>query len=938
MTKNELSSSLICFFIFLSSLAQELPPIQNFSPDNYYAGNQNWMISQSADRNIFIANNSGLLEFNGAKWKLNTSLNGSVVRSVKVIDGLIYTGCYMDFGFWEKDLFGDLNYTSLIPKLHQELIEDEQFWNIQEFRDWILFQSLDRIYIYNTKKETFNIVEAKSLRANIFIERNTIYFQKLNEGIFKIENGKSVVVIADAVVKENNLIGTFIINENIVFLFENGAFYKFSENKLIKWNIPADSEIGGKKIYCSLQLADNSIVLGTISNGIYQLNSNGKIIRNINRRHGLLDNTILSIFEDAENNLWLGLDNGVSVLNLKSHFSINTDSKGELGVVYASIATNDYLYLGTNQGLFYRPVEGDGKFQLISGTEGQVWSLDKVDATLFCGHNKGTFVVDGIIADKISDFPGTWGVKKVPSNQNLLLQGNYEGLSILEKLNGQWQFRNKIEGFDIPTRFFEFVENDQIIINHDQKGIFILDIDKDFEEILNIENSPSYGYGSSLVKHMNDIIYTSNSSRGVYKFNSETKKFIVDSVLTNTFYKKDEGLIGILISDHDSNKLWGFSDRNIICVSQGKFSNAFDIINVPITASFRRKFGLLGFESLTHLGNEIYLIGTSSGYLYMDINTIVSGERQIKIDAIKNETLDGFSQKVLRTREKSFNSNENNFKVNFSDAHFDKYSEVEYQYQLIGIYHHWSSWSNQSEIELNNLSFGSYKLNIKSRIGDQLSSNMESFSFKISKPWYLTNFSLIIYSIAILLFSFGMHKIYKVYYTREKQREIKRSQRKLKIENLKNEKEIMRIKNENLYLDIESRNREVGSATMTLIRKNEFLGSLKSELKKTKSLDNLEQIIKIVDENLNSTDDWKLFKKAFTNADKDFFDKIKKIHPSLTPNDLKLCAYLRLNLSSKEIAQLLNISTRSVEIKRYRLRKKIELPSENNLSQYISEI
>ena len=173
MTKNELSSSLICFFIFLSSLAQELPPIQNFSPDNYYAGNQNWMISQSADRNIFIANNSGLLEFNGAKWKLNTSLNGSVVRSVKVIDGLIYTGCYMDFGFWEKDLFGDLNYTSLIPKLHQELIEDEQFWNIQEFRDWILFQSLDRIYIYNTKKETFNIVEAKSLRANIFIERNT---------------------------------------------------------------------------------------------------------------------------------------------------------------------------------------------------------------------------------------------------------------------------------------------------------------------------------------------------------------------------------------------------------------------------------------------------------------------------------------------------------------------------------------------------------------------------------------------------------------------------------------------------------------------------------------------------------------------------------------------------------------------------------------------
>ena len=68
-----------------------------------------------------------------------------------------------------------------------------------------------------------------------------------------------------------------------------------------------------------------------------------------------------------------------------------------------------------------------------------------------------------------------------------------------------------------------------------------------------------------------------------------------------------------------------------------------------------------------------------------------------------------------------------------------------------------------------------------------------------------------------------------------------------------------------------------------------------------------------------------MFKEAFNNADKDFIKKLKSIHPNLTPNDLRLCAYLRLNLSSKEIAPLLNISPRSVEVKRYRLRKKMEL-------------
>lgn len=78
-----------------------------------------------------------------------------------------------------------------------------------------------------------------------------------------------------------------------------------------------------------------------------------------------------------------------------------------------------------------------------------------------------------------------------------------------------------------------------------------------------------------------------------------------------------------------------------------------------------------------------------------------------------------------------------------------------------------------------------------------------------------------------------------------------------------------------------------------------------------------------------------MFKEAFDNADKDFLKKIKAAHPSLTPSDLKLCAYLRLNLTSKEIAPMLNISIRSVEIKRYRLRKKLNLLHDDGLVNYI---
>ena len=125
---------------------------------------------------------------------------------------------------------------------------------------------------------------------------------------------------------------------------------------------------------------------------------------------------------------------------------------------------------------------------------------------------------------------------------------------------------------------------------------------------------------------------------------------------------------------------------------------------------------------------------------------------------------------------------------------------------------------------------------------------------------------------------------------------------------------------------------------MSLIKKNEFLSYIKNELLKIDTNNNVKQIIKIINNNINNTDDWKLFEEAFNNADKDFLKKVKDKHPELTPNDLRLCAYLRLNLSSKEIAPLLNISSRSVEVKRYRLRKKMNLPHESSLTNYIIEL
>ena len=144
----------------------------------------------------------------------------------------------------------------------------------------------------------------------------------------------------------------------------------------------------------------------------------------------------------------------------------------------------------------------------------------------------------------------------------------------------------------------------------------------------------------------------------------------------------------------------------------------------------------------------------------------------------------------------------------------------------------------------------------------------------------------------------------------------------------------MKIRNEKLQNDLENKNREIAIATMSTVKRNEFLNKIKNELKSIESQPKISRLIKTINQNLKKNEDWEFFEKAFNNADKDFLARLKELHPVLTHNDLRLCAFLRLNLLSKEIAPLLNISVRSVEVKRYRLRKKLNMSRDKSISDY----
>lgn len=926
--------SLVCF---AQGISQEIPPIQNFSPSDYHAESQNWDLDQGDDKVIYVANNRGLLEYNGAKWTLYPSPNESIIRSLKIVGDRIYTGCYMEFGYWERNKFNVLEYTSLSSNLSDTILEDEEFWQILDFGERMVFQSHYRIYTYNLETNTASIIKSEAFIPKAFPIENTVYFQKLNEGVFKIENGQEHLVLADEILQNEEIINLFEENGSLMFLTRNKGFYKFEDNSLSKWETEASPLLDQISLYSGARLSNGNLALGTISHGLILMDSEGTIIQHIDQLKGLQNNTVLSLFEDLENNIWLGLDVGVTSVNATSPYHVYLDREGLVGSVYAAAVKNDILYLGTNQGLFYKTLTNDSDFTFMEGTEGQVWSLENIHGTLFCGHHNGTFIIQNTSISKIDGTQGTWKIGTLDNHPNRLIQGNYDGLYTLEKRNGNWELRNKINGFDNSSRQFEVFDNN-IFVNHEYKGLYKLQLDDAFENVvqLNIDETIKSS-NSGIVKYQDELIY--GYKNGVLKYDWDNDKFNKDSFLSPLF-EHDEYVSGKLINDAANNRLWTFTNSSIGYVSKDGLDGTPQINQIPLSEDMRD--GIIGYESVEPISNGMYLIGARSGYFTIDLNAIQDQEFEVQLDKIalagKNTGLANDSLLEL-TNAGDFDSDHNNLTVSFHAASYNKFQRPYYQYKLENIYDNWSNWSLDHEVTFENLPPGNYSFKVRAMVGDDLSKNTASYSFKIARPWYKSNLFILLYIISGVLGSIAIHSSYRRYYHRKQKKIIERNKRELELAKANSEKEIVKLKNQQLKDEFKSKSNELAASTMSIIKKNELLAKIKNQLvSDVEDKNSVKHIVNVIDKNLNQNDDWEMFKEAFNNADRKFLKKLKKAHPNLSPNDIRLCAYLRLNLSSKEIAPMFNISPRSVEIKRYRLRKKMDLQHDENLVDYILKL
>jgi len=943
-----------------------IPFINNYSRELYGAHAQNWGIDQDWKNTLFFANNDGLLSFNGNEWDIYPLANQSIVRSVKCINNRIYVGGFNEFGYFIEDTKGIISYHSLSKHLPKKNENFDEIWRIFHINEGVYFQSYFNIFVY--KDDRIEVIKPKSKFGYSYKVGNEILVVDRAYGLYKLKGKELLLIYSNKEFFTQNEI-TFILphkHGGLLLGTTNNGVFILNKGELKVWGVDINKKLKQAQIYAGISLYENQLAIGTVQNGIYVINHLGKVILHLNRLRGLQHNTVLSLFSDNEENLWLGLDKGIDMLEVNSSITV-FDYSHNIETSYTSIVYNGVLYIGTNQGLFAKNIDQihnsdllQEGFKKIEGTMGQIWSLKIIGGELICGHNTGTFVLKGMEATQISSQQGGWDYELVPWDTNYVIGGNYSGLTLFRKADTEigWKEVGNISGFNESCKEMQFDKHKNLWITHGLKGVFRLKLEnsllsiKEFELIDYKKGLPAKPYSLTAINGKTFLV----ASDSIFQYNHYSKKF----ELNYEHSEKFANISGInRIIESNSGDLWYFTNKHL-----GVFRIQEDGSYLEITKPFNRisQFTLKGsFENIYNYKNQVF-IGSDKGILHYEPNKSTNYDRKfytylksVKIRTRKHDVESDGSSLLEQSIAIEQRSTDLNYKYNSISFKFytPQYtSNVHFSYRLVGFEDEWSAWDKTSYKEYTNLKENNYVFEVKALNVFNNESKICRFSFTVKPPIYRSLAAYIFYIACLLSLIIGniINSRIKVEKARriegiKNKKEFLTKEQAFKKEAQESEERIELLERENLKNEMRFKNMELANSTLGLIHKNKFLNVIKRELTIVSEKahvqmvrSDLKKIVTRIDKDIKDDKNYKVFDKYFDGVHQDFIKRIKTQHANLTPKELRLCAYLRMNLSTKEIAPLMNVSIRGLEISRYRLRKKLEIDSKVNLVDYIMKV
>ncbi|NPA67622.1 MAG: SpoIIE family protein phosphatase [Chlorobi bacterium] len=804
---------LFILFLYLSSAVfsqvnkNGLPFVTKYTDKDYGEVGQLWAITRDNRGIMYFGCNYGLKTYDGRSWKTYNNPYSTIIRSLNTDKkGLVYYGAENDFGVFLAGKSGELEFHSLFrDKFKADSVNFGSVWKTVIAENRVYYMSFEKLFYVDlplkfsgdSLTNEIKIIPPSTMFHNSFEVDDVFYIREWEKGLCTVENGKLKLVpggekfaflriyVMFPYDKNRILIGT---REEGFFLFDKTK----NKNTVTPFNIENNQEIIKSAIYTGTKLLNGKFAVGTLADGIFVIDKNGKIINHYNEKFGLPSQYILAMYYNSGNpdaKLWyFSQDNGIFNLDISGNITKWDKSFGIDGIVNDIIRYKSKLYFTVNNSLLYLNTKSKyPEFHNIYSENENVWKFleFKIPGSnktkLLMASVSGIFEIKDTLVSKIADINNVRVLTQSEHYPERLYIGSDDGLAYMNYTAGSWSELTKKENF--PNSVCDILETDKYLATGVfNKGIYIF---KNFDDENPVYINESRGlniFGSEyFLKKIKDKTIAVTGS-GLYFINDSLRALPFD------YFGKQycDTTTGIYLLEEFNDKYWMSVYSNDITNPNHRlirFKEKPKLVKDSIFANILPRkitFCLYPDNNIVWIGNEGGLFTfdrTKQKNYKVPFHTVItriltSGDSVLFSGNFMSNEGGFFIPSLQQSEDKipvlPFKSN--NLVFEWAAPYFEKEKETLYSYRLIGESDEWSKWSKKTDIRYTNLYEGEYTFEVKARNIYNVESTVAKYKFVILSPWYRTIWAYLLFFILGILFILLIIKLYTKKLKRENEK------------------------------------------------------------------------------------------------------------------------------------------------------------------------
>jgi signal transduction histidine kinase/DNA-binding response OmpR family regulator/ligand-binding sensor domain-containing protein len=759
-----------------STTCTGLKYLKNYPPKEYNGHTINWAVLQDKCGIIYVANNSGIKEFDGVSWRQIDVPNLLVCSLAMDENGDIFIGGKDEIGFLEPDSKGILHYVSLVGHLDDSERNFSDAWETHWTEKGIYFRTskfLFRCDPNSREIKTWRPDKPRNSFKASFICKEELFIRQENVGLMKMDRGTDSLMRVPGgesfAKKRICMMAPYNKKKVLIGTSSNGLYtYNIYDGvEAVPFLTGVDHYLREKKIAHGIRLSSGDFALATRAGGLVIIDPLGRLKEIFNKAYGLQDENVRYVFEDSQGNLWLALSKGISKIEYVSPIYIFDEESSLPGNVQAVVKHQNHLYAGTDRGLFF--LASPHEFRPAAGISSNCWALLSIDDSLLAATSDGVFQVENDYKRRVIE-NRSYVLFHSLKDANRVWVGTRQGLVSLYCKEVKWIEERKFKNITLEIETIVEDKNGNLWLGTKTRGVLKVDfpgngVNKD-PVVTRYHTSHGLPDGWIRVyKAAGHVMFTTID--GIFRFDKKNNNFIPDFTLKEEFAGTSPGNWVFCIMEDKNKNIWLYSEAWIIrAIPQP--DGTFVLIEKPFLRIPKTQV------------NTIYPDPDGNTTWFACNDGLFSYDSRIK----KNYNLDfsTFIRKILFNEELVFNGyhykelfptisyKNRNLRFEFAAPFFEDETNTQYQCFLEGYEKDWSSWSPETRKDYTNLDNGVYTFRVRAQNVYENLSREAVFKFKILPPWYKTWWAYLFYAIAIFWAVFFIVKWRFGKLEREKQR------------------------------------------------------------------------------------------------------------------------------------------------------------------------